>query len=146
MLAGDIMKRAVQSIDADESLQAAAQIMRNANVGFLPVCEQGRVIGTLTDRDIAIRGVAAGLTEACVATVMTPEVVTCTASESVAAIEERMHEHRVGRIVCVNDERAPIGVITMGDVLEFFDNNTSHPSLSHEYDPYGAHADAGIRH
>lgn len=146
MQAGDIMNREVQSIDVDASLQEAARIMRDANIGFLPVCEQERVIGTLTDRDIAIRGVAAGMGEACVATIMTPEVVTCTESEALETVAERMLENHVRRIVCVNDERAPIGVITFDEVREHIPRDAEHASLSHPYNPYGSPADAGIRH
>ena len=56
----EIMKRDVRTISPDEPVQAAASIMRDTNIGFLPVCDatSGRVVGTLTDRDIAVRVVA----------------------------------------------------------------------------------------
>lgn len=57
----EIMTKDVQVIHPDETLQMAAQKMRDHDIGFLPVCEGDRLVGTVTDRDLALRGVAAGI-------------------------------------------------------------------------------------
>jgi len=110
------MKRQVESVEINASLQQAAIAMRDANVGFLPVCDRERVVGTLTDRDIVVRGVAAGAADACVAAIMTPEVITCAPEEDIDALEARMRDHHVGRLVCVDDQHSPIGVVSFKDI------------------------------
>ena len=76
----DIMTRSVAAVGRDETLQAAARRMREMDVGALPVTDGRALVGMVTDRDIAIRGVAEGMVaqEALVADVMTEEVACAT--------------------------------------------------------------------
>ena len=88
----EIMKREIECIDPAQSVQEAGRRMRDANVGFLPVCNsKGKVLGAITDRDIAIRIVAEGrpLTTAA-ADVMTREVVACRPDDDVTDAEQLM--------------------------------------------------------
>ncbi len=114
----DIMKRDVECISPGDAVEVAAMRMSNENVGFLPVCDEARkVLGTLTDRDIAIRVVAAkkaGSTP--VKDVMTHEVVSCHPDDNLRDAEQAMAENHKSRIMCCDDDGRLLGVISLSDV------------------------------
>ena len=87
MLCEDLMKTEVECVSPVDSIEDAARTMRDANVGFLPVCDESkRVLGTITDRDITVRAVAEQLPgSTSVEDVMTDEVVACSPKEEVEA-------------------------------------------------------------
>jgi CBS domain-containing protein len=114
------MKEIVESVSQDTTVQTAARQMREANIGFLPVCaETGRAIGTLTDRDLALRVVAEGREpNTPVGDVMTPDVVSCAPDDNLDVAEDLMAEHQVSRIICVGDDGEPLGVISLSDLAQ----------------------------
>jgi CBS domain-containing protein len=116
----EIMKRDVECVSPRDTVEDAASRMRQANVGFLPVCDQSnKVLGTLTDRDIAIRLVAArkpGSTH--VEDVMTTEVVACRPEDDVREAENAMAQHQKSRIMCVDDGGRLVGVISLSDIAQ----------------------------
>jgi CBS domain-containing protein len=119
----EIMKSDVAFVHESERAWAAAALMRDRNVGFLPVCDQaGRVIGTLTDRDLAIRIVADGISsDRNVGEIMTPEVVCCSPDDDVERAAELMEGHHKGRIMCVDNDGRVVGVISFADVEDVED-------------------------
>ncbi len=114
----DLMRRPVEFALPGQSVTAAARKMRDANVGFLPVCDpDGRVVGAVTDRDITVRACAAERAgEATVGEVMTREVVACRPADEVARAEELMAQHHKSRIVVTDREGKLAGVISLADV------------------------------
>jgi CBS domain-containing protein len=117
----EIMKRQVQVAKEDETIQHAAEKMALANVGFLPVCDSsGRVIGTITDRDIAIRIVARNIpADSCpVREVMTAEVVSCRPDDPLKLAEQFMAQHQVSRVVITDETGHLDGVISLSDIAE----------------------------
>jgi len=120
MLCKQIMKRDVACVTSDDAIQTAAAKMRAGNLGFLPVCDvTGRVVGTLTDRDIALRVVADGRpASTLVDDVMTREVIACSPSDDVHRAEQLMGKHKKSRIICVDDEGRPVGVISLSDIAQ----------------------------
>jgi len=120
MLCSELMKSAVECVSPTDSAEIAAKRMRDHNVGFLPVCdEQLHVIGTLTDRDLAIRLVAEQRSPTTPASqLMTPDVVSCLATDDVARAEELMGLFRVARIVCTDRDGTLLGIISLSDVAQ----------------------------
>ena len=121
MLCKDIMKKEVRCLDESASVQQAAQLMRDMNVGFVPICSRsGKVLGTLTDRDIAIRVAAEGRAPASckVVDVMTREVVSSGPDEDVAFAERQMADNRKSRIMIIDAQEALVGVISLSDIAE----------------------------
>ncbi len=117
----ELMKRQVQRSAEGESLQQAAEKMASANIGFLPVCDDGgRVVGIITDRDITVRAVARNRAAdgTTVGEVMTRAVVACLAGDDLASAEQRMIQHRVSRIVVQDDGGALCGIISLSDIAE----------------------------
>jgi len=120
MLAKELMKRDVECVSSTDTVRTAAARMRDANVGFLPVCDDsGKALGTLTDRDIAIRLVAEDRPASePVEQVMTRGVVACRPEEDLRVVQERMGAEQKSRIICTDDDGRPLGVISLSDIAE----------------------------
>jgi CBS domain-containing protein len=116
----DIMKREIECLSPREPAQAAAQRMREQNIGFLPVCDDAMtVLGTITDRDIALRIVAERRSDATpVAQIMTREAIACSAQDDIAVAKELMADYRKSRVMCVDDDGALIGIISLSDIAK----------------------------
>lgn len=120
-LCREIMKRDVCSLSSGDSVVTAATKMRDQNVGFLPVCdERMKVLGTVTDRDIAIR-VVADLRDGStlVGQIMTREVVACEPEDDISDAAELMADQRKSRIMCIAADGRLVGVISLSDIAEF---------------------------
>jgi CBS domain-containing protein len=116
----EIMKRDVQTTEERETLQQAAAHMARRNLGFLPVLDAaGAVVGTITDRDIAVRAVAAGLApDHPVAEIMTREVVACRPGDLLETAERLMAERQKSRLLVLGDDGTLAGVISLSDLAE----------------------------
>jgi CBS domain-containing protein len=117
----EIMKKAVQCAGVTDTVQSAAVAMRDRNIGFLPVCDAGgRVVGTLTDRDITVRLASddRSAAQTLVEDVMTREVVSCLATDDLAQAEQLMATHKKSRVVVLDEQGAACGVISLSDIAE----------------------------
>ncbi|MEO6032802.1 MAG: CBS domain-containing protein [Burkholderiaceae bacterium] len=114
----EFMTSDVQTIEPQETLQHAAQLMDQLNVGSLPVCNGRRVLGMITDRDITIRATAAGLapTSACVSDAMSTEVLSCREDEDANDVMERMGEAQVRRLPVIDGDGELVGIVALGDM------------------------------
>ncbi len=113
-----IMTENVRSIHPDEPITAAARLLKRDNIGCLPVCdEQKRVAGMVTDRDIALRCVAAGLdpNQTTVSQIMTAGVYTLSPTDSLDTAAETMRKAQVRRIP-VTDKGKLCGIVSLGDL------------------------------
>src|SRR3989442_4998249 len=116
----EIMSRNVECIDCDASIKDAAGKMRLLDVGFLPVCEGGEVLGTLTDRDITIRHVADGQNPYRVKArdIMTPSVFFCYEDQDVEEVARYMQEHEVRRVLIFDRAEKAVGGVFSGGHLQ----------------------------
>ena len=113
----DVMTRQVKVVRPDDSVQNAARMMADEDVGSLPVCDGTRLLGIITDRDIAIRAVASGrAVDSPVRSVMTEEIVWCSDDENTQTVMERMGEHQIRRIPVVDKARNLVGIVALGDL------------------------------
>ena len=115
----DIMTRGVETAGPEDSLQEAARKMRLQDIGFLPVCDGERLIGTLTDRDITIKGTAEGKDpkKTRVKDVAEKDVVWCYADDDVDDAAKKMQHEKVRRIMVIDrDSRRLVGVASVGDL------------------------------
>ena len=116
----EIMKRDVDCVSPRDTVEDAAARMRDENIGFLPVCDQSRkVLGTLTDRDIVIRLVAAKKPASTfVEEILTREVIACRPEDTVRDAEKAMAKNHKSRIMCVDDGGRLVGVISLSDIAQ----------------------------
>ena len=114
----DIMTRSIATVQRDETLQAAARRMQEMDVGSLPVLDGKAVAGVVTDRDIAVRGVAEGMIpqESLVADVMTAEVRFCRADDTVEQAMAEMGDLQVRRLPVLDADDEIVGIVALGDI------------------------------
>ena len=112
----ELMSRDVHVISPDETIRAAALHMLNGNFGMLPVGENDRMIGAISDRDIAIRAVADGKDGTTkVRDVMSEGIVWAYEDDSVDDAAKLMSEHQIRRLPIVNAEKRLVGIVALGD-------------------------------
>ena len=102
------------------SAQAAAELMREENVGVIPVVDETskKLVGVITDRDLCLAVVATSKSpqKVVVSDIMSKELVTCKPEEDIRNCEERMKAHQIRRIPVVDDNGRCIGIISQGDL------------------------------
>jgi CBS domain-containing protein len=120
MLCQDLMKQNVLSVSPRDTVEDAAVVMRDAGIGFLPVCDESmQVFGTITDRDIAIRVVAAKKSgDTLVEDVMTREIIHCRPDDDVEKAEALMAANHKSRIVCRDATGQLVGIISLSDIAQ----------------------------
>ena len=116
----EIMKKDVECMSTGDTVQSAARRMRDENVGFLPVCDRdGKVLGTITDRDLAVRVLAeAQPATLSVGDVMSREVVACRPDDDLRRAQELMVTKHKSRIMCTDKDGRLVGVISLSDVAQ----------------------------
>ncbi|HET8611967.1 MAG TPA: CBS domain-containing protein [Sphingomonas sp.] len=114
----DVMTFDVESAAPGTPLKRIARMMRDGDIGAVPVEDHERLVGLVTDRDIVVRAVAEGLDErGCVAAdVMSEDVLTCFADDDAHRIAELMSDHQVRRLPVLDSENRVIGVVSLGDL------------------------------
>ncbi len=118
MIVRDIMSRDVEVIHPDSVLQEAAGKMKSLDVGSLPVCDNRRLLGMVTDRDITIRAVAAGRDPKStpVREAMTPELIYCYEDETLSEAAKLMERHQIRRLPILNRDKHLVGIVALGDI------------------------------
>jgi CBS domain-containing protein len=114
----DIMSKDVQCANPETTIKDAATTMKTRDIGSMPVCEGRRVVGVVTDRDIAIRGVAEGRDPGStrVREVMSREIVSVRDDSDVMEAEELMREHQLRRLPVVNSQSELVGYLSMARI------------------------------
>ena len=113
----DVMTSNPEVARADESVQSVAQRMATGDFGFVPVCDGLKVIGAVTDRDLAIRALARGLPPTTpVSEVMTRDVFVCSKDDSLDDVLEAMGDKQLRRFPIVTDNGELVGVVSIGDL------------------------------
>ena len=113
----EVMTSDVKVARPEDSVQQAAAMMADQDVGALPVCDGERLCGMITDRDIAIRAVAAGLgNDTAVREVMSEEVIWCLEDDDTQEVLGRMADRQVRRIPVIDAQRKLVGIVALGDL------------------------------
>ncbi len=120
MAIAKFMTSDAQCISASSSITTAAQRLRDLDVGALPVCEGDRLVGIVTGRDLAVRGLAEDLSPATtpVREVMTPEVIFAFEDQDVKVATTIMGKHRIRRLPIMNRQKQLVGIVTLGDIAQ----------------------------
>lgn len=120
VLCKEVMTSDVESICRESTVMEAAQMMRQLDVGVLPVVDNGYLVGIVTDRDITIRAVAAGKipTEATVEETMTHDVVVCYEEQTLDQAGRLMEDQQIRRLLIVNRNKELVGVVSLGDLAK----------------------------
>lgn len=113
----DVMTSEIKTVAPDATAKEAASFMLSADTGSIPVCENQKVIGMITDRDIAVRGVAEGRGPECsVRDLMSKDVVCARDTDDVLAVAQRMSDAQVRRLPVVDVDDRLVGMVSLGDL------------------------------
>ena len=140
MRISDVMTREVATVRPDQTAREAATFMLNADAGSIPVSEGDRLIGMITDRDIAVRGIAKGHgPETPVRELMSSGIVCARVDDNVEEVATRMSEAQVRRLPVIDDSERLVGIVSLGDLSRETDGETAHQALEGVSAPGGSH-------
>lgn len=123
----DVMSTDLEYVSIEDNLYEAACLMRDHNIGMIPVVDEGKLVGVVTDRDLVVRGMAERRPNSLeVGKVMSKVLVKGFPDMSVEEAEKLMAEAQVRRLPVVDHENRLIGVISLGDLALRADKNVSH--------------------
>lgn len=111
----DVMTPNPRTVGPNDSIQHTAKVMKEIDSGFVPVVEDGRVVGVVTDRDIVLRAVAFASCDRPVREIATPDPVCVAPGDSTRETEKLMSERKIRRLAVVEDGRL-VGVVSLGDL------------------------------
>jgi CBS domain-containing protein len=124
----EVMTREVEFIQPNDSLQTAAQKMRDRDVGFLPVYEGDELVGVVTDRDIVIRGIVGGMNPDAILgrEMVTSPVIYCFDDQDAEEAARLMRDNQVRRLIVLDrNNNRPVGVVSLGDLAGTVNEKTS---------------------
>jgi CBS domain-containing protein len=140
MQVSDAMSRNVSIASPNDTLQSVAQIMAEKDLGFLPVGENDRLIGTITDRDIVVRALAKGqAASAQVREAMTNEIKYCFEDEDLDQITMKMGDLKVRRLPVLSRAKRLVGILSIGDAAHGCPE-TAGAALHHVAETGGPHS------
>jgi CBS domain-containing protein len=142
MKIAECMTAEVETVSPDQPMREAAQFMLRADAGAMPVGEGDRLVGMVTDRDIAVRGVAAGRgPDTPVRDVMTEEVIYCFDDEEVEEVALKMSDRQVRRMpVLSREDETLVGIVSLGDISRSEQSEAAAVALDGITDPGGEHS------
>jgi CBS domain-containing protein len=141
MKVSEAMSRDVQLASPTQSIREAAKMMAKIDAGVLPVGENDRLIGVITDRDIAVRAVAEGMAPTTkVRDVMSQEVLYVFEDQDLEEVAHNMAEKQVRRMPVVNRDKRLVGIISLGDLARNEDSETTGETVSSISQPGGEHS------
>jgi len=140
MKVSEVMTREVQTVSPDQPVQEAAGFMLSSDAGSIPVTDGDQLIGMITDRDIAVRGIAKGFgPETPVRDLMSDNVVCARHDEDVEDVAARMSKAQVRRLPVVDEQQKLCGIVSLGDISRETDNGTAGQALEGVSQPGGQH-------
>ena len=111
----DVMTSNPRTVSPGDSIQVAARIMKEEDVGVVPIVDNGRTVGIVTDRDIVIRAVAEGGSDRAVREIATTDLVFVKPDSSTREAEKLMSERQIRRLPVVENGRL-VGIVSLGDI------------------------------
>jgi CBS domain-containing protein len=133
----------VRLTDPNRSIREAAEMMAEQDIGALPIGENDRLVGMITDRDIAVRAVARGLgPDTKIRDVMSPEVMYCFEDEDLDDATKNMGDIKVRRLPVLNRDKRLVGIISISDLTRREDAKRIGRAIADISSPGGAHSQA----
>jgi CBS domain-containing protein len=140
MRVSEVMTRDVQTVRPDQPVQQAASFMLNADAGSIPVTDGDRLVGIITDRDIAVRGVAKGYgPDTPVRELMSNDVICARIDEDCDEVAIKMSEAQVRRLPVIDEQDKLCGIVSLGDFAREGATDTAEQALEGVAQPGGQH-------
>jgi CBS domain-containing protein len=144
----EAMTRDVRLVKPDQPIREAAKLMGELDIGALPVEENDRLVGMITDRDIAVRAVAVGRgADTPIRDVMSGEVKYCYEDQTVDEVTQNMGELRIRRLPVLNRDKRLVGILSLGDLaIDETARDEAGEALGGISRPGGQHSQSPERH
>jgi CBS domain-containing protein len=140
MKVSEVMTRDVQTVRPDQPVQQAASFMLSTDSGSIPVTDGDKLIGMITDRDIAVRGVAKGHgPDTPVRELMTDDVICVRDEDDVNDVASKMSEAQVRRLPVIDHDQRLCGIVSLGDLSRDADEDCASEALEGVSQPGGQH-------
>ena len=140
MKISEVMTTDVETVSSEQTAREAASFMLRADAGSIPVCEGGKVIGMITDRDIAVRGVAEGRgPDTPISELMSENIICAHEDDDVKSVAQRMSDEQVRRLPVVDSEDRLVGIVSLGDLTRETNGEAAHQALEGVSSPGGQH-------
>jgi CBS domain-containing protein len=140
MKVSDVMTRDVQTVRPDQTAKEAASFMLSADAGSIPVTDGDRLVGMITDRDIAVRGVAKGNgPDTPVRDLMSSDCICAREDDNVEDIASKMSKAQVRRLPVIDSNERLCGIVSLGDLSRETDTDTAGQALEGVSQPGGQH-------
>jgi CBS domain-containing protein len=118
MQVSEVMHRGITSANINDSIKHVAELMRQKDIGAIPILENNKPVGFVTDRDIVISCVAEGYSpEKPISHAMSEDIICVTEDQNVADVTSLMEDNQISRILVVDNENRPIGMVSLKDLL-----------------------------
>jgi CBS domain-containing protein len=137
----EAMTSDVRIANPEQSIREAARLMADIDTGAVPVGENNRLVGMITDRDIAVRAVAAGQSpETKIRNIMSKEVLYCFEDEDLDDVAKNMSDVKVRRLPVLGRDKRLVGILSLGDLALNEDAKTAGRTIAHISEQGGAHS------
>jgi CBS domain-containing protein len=141
MIIRDVMTRNIQMAQPDQTVAEIARTMAEKDIGFMPVGENDRLVGMITDRDIVVRALARGQDGQCrVRDVMTPDIKYCFEDEDIDHVVMAMGDQQLRRMPVLNRDKRLVGVLSLADVAQGHDAESTGIAFGGITGPGGLHS------
>lgn len=141
MKVSEVMSKDVLLANPDQSISEAASMMAECDAGALPVGDNDRLVGVITDRDIAIRAVAQRKSsETPVREIMSKQVLYCYEDEETDHVAKNMGKNKVRRLPVLNREKRLVGIVSIGDLSQNVKPRTAGEAIADISKPGGEHS------
>lgn len=141
MKVSNAMSRDVRVANPAQTIRDAARLMAEIDAGSLPVGDNDRLVGMITDRDIAVRAVAEGKSpDTKVSEIMSQEVLYCFEDQDLEDVSRNMADVKVRRMPVVDRDKRLVGIISLGDLARSEEPSTAGDTLSDIAKPGGQHS------
>jgi CBS domain-containing protein len=140
MKVSEVMTSEVQTVSADQTAREAASFMLRAEAGSIPVLDGAEVIGIITDRDIAVRGVAEGRSpDTPVRDLMSDGIICAHEDDDVTDVARRMSEEQIRRLPVLDHDKRLVGIVSLGDLARETRGEPAQQALEGVSQPGGDH-------
>jgi CBS domain-containing protein len=144
MKVSEVMTKDVRLIEPTQTIREAARLMAEMDAGIMPVREGDRLVGMITDRDIAVRAVAEGKgPDTPIREVMTDDVKYCYEDDDTGDVARNMADIQVRRLPVLTREKRLVGIISLGDVATSEDSSRAGEAVAGISQPGGQHSQTG---
>jgi CBS domain-containing protein len=144
MKVSEVMTRDFQLIEPTQTIRDAARLMAEMDAGIMPVREGDRLVGMITDRDIAVRAVAEGKgPDTAIREVMTEDVKYCYEDDDTEDAARNMADIQVRRLPVLNQDKRLVGIISLGDIAVSDGSGRTGEAVAGISQPGGPHSQTG---